>query len=91
MVDGVEYITPRWEPQEEGMMQSSGNFPRLRNQGYQSSRTSNTWRSLLVDTREQTSVEPAHKHKLSRPNFPKGCQSSGLAETGELNVSNGWK
>ena len=38
--DGVEDHTPRWEPQEEGMMQSSGNFPRLWNQGYQSSRTS---------------------------------------------------
>ena len=38
ITDGVDDHTHRWEPQEEGMMQSSGNFPRLRNQGYQSNR-----------------------------------------------------
>ena len=48
ILDGVDDHTPRWEPQEEGMMQSSENFPRLRNQGYQSSRTSKTWTRLLV-------------------------------------------
>ena len=31
ILDGIEDHTPCWEPQEEGMMQSSGNFPRLRN------------------------------------------------------------
>ena len=45
--DGVEPHA-RWEPQVEGTIQCGSNFPRLRNQGYQSSRTLKTLSRLLV-------------------------------------------
>ena len=62
------------------MMQSSKNFPRLRNQGYQSSRTLKTRRRLLVVSRVNKRGTYTQTQTLSCANFPEGCQSSGLAE-----------
>ena len=59
------------KPQVEGMMYHSSNFPRSRNQCYQSSRTLKTWRRLLV-VWSVNKHGPAHKTKtLSCPNFPR--------------------